>query len=185
MMFTPKIEGVLPILSSTVQFVAACRRRVAAGFLSGRPHPRSNYQVVEESASMLRIRAADFWTAVNVGLNDVELRLPSSGSLQFKVLYWRWAGYTLGLAGVLGLIGLVLLLTLDVRGYIARNATARFPGLSIDQNLGIAWVMVLFWGFAWPWLLIALHKRPLRRLVERLIRDVDAEATSLKETVQR
>jgi hypothetical protein len=94
------------------------------------------------------------------------------------VQYWRWAAYAVGLGGVLGLMGLALLLTLDVRGYITDHESARLPGLSIDQNLAIPWFMVLFWGFAWPWLLIALHKRPLRRLVERLVREVDAEAIS-------
>lgn len=178
MILAPKVEGVVAVRSSAVQFVAAFRRRVAAGLLAGRPHPRSNYRVVEERVGVLRVRAADYWTAISVGLNELELRLPSSGSVEFKVQYWRWARYALGLGAVLGLFGLALLLTLDVRGYIARNASARLPGLSIDQNLGIAWVMVLFWGFAWPWLLIALHKRPLRRLVERLVREVDAEAAS-------
>jgi hypothetical protein len=48
------------------------------------------------------------------------------------------------------------------------------PGLSIDQNLALAWLMVVFWGFLWPWLLISMHKRPLRRLVTRLIAEVDA-----------
>ena len=48
------------------------------------------------------------------------------------------------------------------------------PGLSIDQNLRVAWLMVLFWGFIWPWLLIWLHKRPLRGLITRLIAEIDA-----------
>jgi len=48
------------------------------------------------------------------------------------------------------------------------------PGLSTEQNLLIAWSMVLFWGFVWPWLLIHLHQRPLRRLLERVISEVDA-----------
>jgi hypothetical protein len=76
----------------------------------------------------------------------------------------------------LGTIGIVLLVTLDVRGYMARHSSSTLPGLSIDQNLVIAWFMVLFWGFVWPWLLAPIHKRPLRRLVERLIADVDARA---------
>jgi hypothetical protein len=40
----------------------------------------------------------------------------------------------------------------------------------------IAWAMVLFWGFAWPWLLIGLHKCPLRRLVTRIVAEADEEA---------
>jgi len=36
--------------------------------------------------------------------------------------------------------------------------------------------MVLFWGFVWPWLVMLLHKRSLRRLIARLIAEVDAGA---------
>jgi hypothetical protein len=68
--------------------------------------------------------------------------------------------------------------TADVRGYITAHSTARLPRLSIDQNLLIAWAMVLFWGFAWPWLLVALHKHPLRRLIVRLVSEMDAAAAS-------
>lgn len=59
------------------------------------------------------------------------------------------------------------------------TSVATFPGLSIDQHLYFAWAMVLFWGFAFPWLLIALHKRPLHRLVASLVTEVDAAASSL------
>jgi hypothetical protein len=89
------------------------------------------------------------------------------------VRYWQWASFVLGLSGVLGLAGLVLLLGGYARGYIERNQAAMVPGLSIEQNLRIAWLMVVFWGFVWPWLLIATHKRPLRGLVERLVAEID------------
>jgi len=175
MMFTPRVEGTVPVQSSAAQFVSAFRQRVVAGLLMGRPHPRSNYQIVDADASMVHVRAANNWTAISVGLNDLELRLRSGGSVHFRVEYWRWAAYAVGFSGLLGLMGLILLVTLDVRSYIADHASARLPGLSIDQNLALAWAMVLFWGFMWPWLLIALYKRPLRRLVERLVREVDIQ----------
>ena len=79
----------------------------------------------------------------------------------------------------------MLLLTLDVRAYIASQATARFPGLSIDQSLLITWATVLFWGFVWPWLRIALHKRPLHRLVARLVNEVDASTQGWNPAVRR
>lgn len=175
----PQIEGTVAIRASTGPFLQAFRQRVAGGLLTGRPHPRANYQVAEAGPDRLRVRAATFWTAINVGLNDVEVRLPQSGSVQFHVRYWRWAGYALGLSTVLGLIGIVLLLTLDVRGYVASHLTAQLPGLTIDQNVFLAWAFVIFWGFVWPWLLIAGHKRPLRRLMERIIREVDAQASGI------
>jgi len=68
------------------------------------------------------------------------------------------------------------LLLFDIRDYVARHPASAFPGLSLDQNVAIAWVMALFWAFAWPWILIALHKGPLRRLMEHLIAEIDAEA---------
>lgn len=177
MTLTPQTEGTVPIRSSAAQFLEAFRRRVAAGLLSGQPHPRSNYLIAESPSDRLHVRAADSWTAINVGLNELELQPSQPGTIRYRVRYWRWAGYALGVSAILGIVGLLLLLTLDVRGYIAGHATARVPGLSIDQSLAIMWAMVLFWGFVWPWLLIALHKRPLRRLIARLIAEVDAQAT--------
>jgi hypothetical protein len=172
----PQIEGTVPIQSSGAQFVEAFRRRVDAGLLLGRPHPRSDYEVAEAGAGQLRIRAYTWWTAINVGLNDVALGLSRPGLAYFRVRYWRWAAFALAVSGALGIFGVALLLTVDVRGYIASHATARFPGLSVERTLAILWAMVVFWGFIWPWLLIALHKRPLRRLIGRLIAEVDAEA---------
>jgi hypothetical protein len=174
MILTPRIEGVVSMRSSAAHVIGALRQRVAAGLLSGRPHPRSSYEVVEEAPDRLRVRAANYQTAINVGLNDLELEFSSGDSVSYRVEYWRWASYVIGLGAVLTLTGLVILLAFDARGYIASHASARLPGLSIDQNVAVVWAMVTFWGVAWPWLLIALHKRPLRRLVEQLVRDADA-----------
>ncbi|HEY8131013.1 MAG TPA: hypothetical protein VII12_03910, partial [Thermoanaerobaculia bacterium] len=58
----------------------------------------------------------------------------------------------------------------------ATHPASRFPGLSIDQNVAVAWAFAFFWGFVWPWNLILLHRRPLRRLMQRLIVEVDAAA---------
>ena len=178
MNLTPQINGTVSVRSSAVQFLQAFQQRVAAGLLTGKPASRSNYRVVDAGPDSLRIHAVDWWTAVNVGLNELELRLSQPGSVRYHVRYWRWAAYAVGLSGVLGLIGVALLLTLDVRGYIAGHTASRLPGLTTDQNVLMAWTMVLFWGFVWPWVLIAMHKRPLHRLVARLVREVDASAIS-------
>ena len=101
------------------------------------------------------------------------MRFRHLGKIEYRVRYWRWAAYAIGLGGILGLIGLVLLVSVDVRGYIASHPSTQISGFSIDQQVIIAWMMVLFWGFIWPWLLIALHKRPLHRLVARIVSEVD------------
>ncbi len=172
----PQIEGTVTIRTSAGDFLEAFRRRVVAGPLSGQPHFRSNHVVREAGSGTLRVHAADRWTAFNVGLNELELRPSKAGTVQYRVRYWRWARFALVLSGGLGGIGLALLLGFDVRGYIASHPSSQLQGLSVDQNLLIAWAMVLFWGFVWPWILIAMHNRPLHRLVARLIAEVDAQA---------
>jgi hypothetical protein len=176
MIFHPQFEGSVSIASAALPFIEAFTTRVAAGLLTGTSHPRSRYLVHDTGPERLAVSAADWWTALNVGLNEIELRLPGDGFVHYRVRYWRWALFGLGLGGVLSIVGLALLLGTDVRAYIERHSNSMVPGLSVEQNLWIAWVMVLFWGFAWPWLLIAMHKRPVRALLERIIADVDAGA---------
>lgn len=174
----PELEGTVSIASPADRFFHACRQRVAAGLLTGQPHPRSNYVVSGASHDHVEIRAADRTTSSNVGLNTVVLRYVHPGTIHYRIQYWPWARFALGLSGGIGLIGIILLLGFDVRGYIADHESSMVPGLSIEQNLGIAWLMVLFWGFVWPWLLIAMHKRPLRELITRLIAEMDAAGVS-------
>jgi hypothetical protein len=178
MILTPQVEGILPLHSSPAAFTRAIRDQVASGLL-GPNVPRSRYAIVESTPDAVRIHAVNWQTAINVGLNDLELRFSHGGKLEYRVRYWRWATYVLGLGAILGLIGLVLLVSFDARGYIASHPATQVPGFSIDQHVIIAWMMVLFWGFVWPWLLIALHKRPLQRLVERIVSDVDASGRTM------
>jgi hypothetical protein len=180
MWWRPELEGTASVRSASGPFMQAFAERVKAGLLTGRPHPRSNYVVDSAWPDRLLVRAADWWTAINVGLNRLELRHVPPDRIRYAVRYWQWAQYALGLSGAMGLVGLALLLGTDARGYIARNPNSMIPGLSIDQNLAIAWVMVLFWGFVWPWILIAMHKRPLRQLLARLIAEVDARASGTR-----
>ena len=94
--------------------------------------------------------------------------------MRYTIQYRRWAAYVLLLGAVFGLVLAAFAVFFDLHGYIERNAASRVAGLSIDQNVAIFWLMVLFWGFVWPWILIGLHKKPLRRLMEHIIAEVDA-----------
>jgi hypothetical protein len=176
MALLPEIRGTTPIRSSPADFLQAFRHRLSSGLLTGRPSPRSNYVVTQSRPDRLQFRAADWWTAFNVGLNEVELD-PGQDTVRYHVRYWRWASYALALSGGLGLVGLILLLVTDARGYIARS-TGVPPGPMVEQYLVFAWVMVVFWGFVWPWILIMLHKPALHRLMKRLITEVDAKSSA-------
>lgn len=105
------------------------------------------------------------------------------GRVRYAIRYPRWAGYAVALSAALGIILMAFFLTFDLRRYIASHAASRIPGLTLDQNVAIAWAMAVFWGFAWPWILIPLHKRPLRRLMEQIIGEVDAAASEARPRV--
>lgn len=177
MNMVPQIEGTFSIHASRSRFIEVLRQRVGNGLLTGQAGPRSNYSIVESGPESIRVRANGWWTAINVGLNDLNLKFSDSGKLHYCLQYWRWAIYCIVLCFGLGLAGVVLLVTFDIRNYIAAHPGSRIPGLSIEQNLYFAWGNLVFWGFIWPWIMIALHKRPLRRLLKKLVTEIDNEAT--------
>jgi len=173
-----RIESTTAIRANPQQFVAAFARRVETGLVRGASERRSRYRVTHQDANGLAFRAADWLTAFNVGLNDVQAAASSDGRVSYTIEYQRWAAYVLVLGATVGIVLMAILLMFDMRGYIARHRASRFPGLSTDQNMAIAWAMAVFWGFIWPWILIALHKWPLRRLMDQIIAEVDAAALS-------
>jgi hypothetical protein len=182
MIFTPEIEGDLGFKSPQAEFIAELHNRVASGLLTGKqPEPRSNYAVVESNTEFVRVRAADWLTAINVGMNDLDLQFSSNGSLHYRLRYWRWAIYSLSLCACLGLIGVAFFVMLDLPVYIANNADARIASLSVNQTLLFAWSNLIFWSVIWPWVLISLHKRPLRRLLARIVDEVDQQVTPAKQ----
>lgn len=174
MMFFARTEGTASVHTEAQAFVAAFVRRIETGLLPGTSPNRCRYVVTRHNRDGLAFRATNWLTAFNVGLNDVELAVGSDGRVRYTIRYRQWAAYALVGSGAFGLVFIGFLLIFDIRGYIARHMASMIPGLSIEQNVAVAWAMALFWGFAWPWILIALHKKPLRRLMERLVAEVDA-----------
>lgn len=169
------VEGSKPVRSAPRAFVSAFARRIAAGLFPGPPSERARYAVTREGGESLHFRAANLGTATNVGLNEVELAA-SEGRVRYTVRYTRWAVFALALGDVIGVLLIAFFLLFDIRGYLARHPASTLPFLSLDQNVALAWAMAVFWGFVWPWILIAMHKGPLRKLIEGLIDEVDAEA---------
>ena len=80
-------------------------------------------------------------------------------------------------SALLGLVLIAFFVLYDLRDYLAGHSrlhacpacrwtrTSRWPG---------PWRS--FWGFVWPWILIAMYRRPLRRLIDQMISEVDAAA---------
>ena len=174
MWFFPQVEGTCIIRAEPRAFVSAFARRIETGLLRGASPRRCRYLVTRQRDDRLAFRATNWLTAVNVGLNDVELTISPGGRVSYTIQYRRWARYAILLCGGLGLALGAFFLIFDIRAYVERNAGSRIPGLSTGQNVAIAWAMAVFWGFVWPWILIALHKKPVGRRMERLIAEVDA-----------
>jgi hypothetical protein len=172
----PRIEDTLRIQASSERFIAVLRERISSGFLTGQSNSRSNYSIVESTPETIQVRAIGWRTAINIGLNDLNLDLTDRGTIHFRLHYWRWSIYCLALCFAIGLLGTLLFLTIDIRDYISSHSGSRIPGLTIEQNMYFAWSNLVFWALIWPWILIAFHKRPLRRLVVRLVSEIDAAA---------
>jgi hypothetical protein len=163
--FSPRFSGSVRIQTAGTEFLDRFRRRIEAGFLTGMPHWRSHYVVTQYTDRGLTFRAADFLTAINIGINQVELRIPQEQCLEYTVTYRRWAASCVALCGLIGLLGAVLFFLFpDLRAEVRRGGTAVF------------WGMVAFWGFVWPWLLVALHKPFAKRCLNRVLTEVDSQA---------
>jgi hypothetical protein len=179
MALLPEIRGRLTIRSEPEPFFKAFQRRVASGLLTGTPHRRSNYIATVVDARHLSVRAADWMSAISVGLNELEFGYAGDGILRYRVRYWRWTIYCLALGAVLAAFGIALVLAFDVRSYLAQAPARMRWGLSVEHSIILLWAFIVFWGFVWPWLLVKLHKRPLHALVQRLVTAVDESVAAL------
>ena len=176
MLFSPATEGTVAVGVAGEVLLRAFARRVVTGLLSSASAARNQYEVEHAAPQVLRFRAVNWLTASNVGLNDVELTLPEANIVRYRIRYARWTCAAVAIGATVGFALIALLLLFDLRGYIAANPGPEYLGLSPDQNVAIAWSMALFWGFAYPWILVAMHKKPLRRLMDSLIAEVDVTA---------
>ena len=174
----PQLEGEFPIDSNGETFFASLRERIVRGFPSGDTGVRQQYELVGTASDVRTLRATNWLTAINVGMNHLSLKLADNGKLQYRLTYWRWTGYCVGLGAILGMAMIALFLAVDMRQDIASNPQARIPGLTIDQNVYFAWGNIAFWGFVWPWILVALHKRPLRKLLLKTFSEIDRDVIS-------
>jgi hypothetical protein len=170
----PAFDGKVNIASSDAAFLEGMKTRVQAGLLTGKSHWRSRYAIAGNTEEELAFRASGMMTAINVGLNEVTLRTAGDHSLEYSVSYLRWAAYVVGLGACLGIAFVLAFLFLDVEAQIGRYSFVADPVLNRSVGLAFFWILILFWAVVWPWILIAMHRPVARRLLDRIIREVDA-----------
>ncbi|MGH2606181.1 MAG: hypothetical protein ACRDG5_06280, partial [Anaerolineales bacterium] len=111
MVLKPFVEGTTTIRSPVEAFFDAFARRVEAGLLAHAAERRNRYVVTRQGADGLGFRAVNWWTAFNVGLNEVDLSSPSAGVVHYRIRYPRWAGFVIvGGAVLFGLLAVTFLL---------------------------------------------------------------------------
>jgi hypothetical protein len=169
------VEGDAPVQAPAGEFLPTFERRVVDGLFAPGSRRRANYVITTTAADGIRFRAEDWATAAAIGLNEVDLSL-AEGRVRYRVRYPRWAAFVLLLGAAIGLVLIGAFLALDLPSYIERNAASRVPGLSLRQNVALAWGFAIFFGFVWPWLLIALHRGQIRKTMRTLIAEVDRVA---------
>jgi hypothetical protein len=173
---SPRFTGKTRIEAPGRAFLERMKDRVQAGLLTGAPHWRSRYEVTRHTEQELAFRASDFVTAINVGLNEVELRPTGDGSVSYSVSYKRWAAYVVGQGALLGVVFLLVFLFWDIETQLDRYPLVADPALNRTVGVALFWGIVLFWTVVWPWILIVVHKAFARKLLNRIIQEVDASA---------
>ncbi len=169
--FHPSFRGVYRPKVLADDFIDRLAARVESGLFPMASPGRNRYTITERLGTRLRFRSVGILTGINIGLNDVAIRLDDRNrEISYDVSYWTWAKYSLYLCGgIAGVLGLALLATL--LGVPMFGGDARLP---TNLMLLVSVPMILFWGVLWPWILIALHKRPAAGCLTRIFDEVNA-----------
>lgn len=160
--FKPWFEGELSSDRVPDDFLARMERRVRDGLFVPGSHARANYRVRSSSREALAFEAADFLTAWNVGLNEVELRRSTRSTIAYRVEFRRWALYAVIHGALLGAA---------LAGSYMVFPALRRDVASFANGPALFWGMGFFWALCWPWLLTALHRPFARRALERILRE--------------
>lgn len=132
-------------------------------FIPGAPPERNQYEVAESTHTSLHFRSTNFMTSLNIGLNEVWLRIdPDRHEVEYMVLYWRWALYCIG-------IGLAMAVVFVAGEFLLPEGW--YPPEHLRYT--VFWPSVWFFTLLWPWLLIGWHKRPARRFLTRIFDEIN------------
>lgn len=169
--FHPSFRGVYRPEVLADDFVHRLAARIESGLFPMASAGRNRYTITERMQTGLRFRSVGLATGINIGLNDVSIRLDDrAAEVAYEVSYWTWAKYSLYLCGgIAGVLGLALLATL-----LGVPMFHGYPDLPTNVMLLVFVPMILFWGVLWPWILVALHKRPAAKCLTRIFDEVNA-----------
>ena len=161
--FSPEYTGTIEFEAVPPDFADRMARRVEGGLLVPGSRSRANYVVRSKSTDGISFGAVGFWTAYNLGFNEVELRRTGPTRVLYRGSFRRWAVYAA--------INSFLLAAFILIGLLVWPAAQ--AGIS---RYGWGWWfiggMLVFFGLLWPWLLVAVHRRFVSRALERIVRQV-------------
>lgn len=171
-LFAPEFRGEIHFEQVPDEYAARLVQRVEQGLLNGVSRDRANYSALVLPDGGVQIRAHDFWTALNIGLNEIYIHRRDRHRITYYVTFRRWnrygvvlgaaiAGVALGCVGIMNLFG----------------ATRSSPFIPDSWSMGssalhaIVVAMAAFWGFIWPWILTEIHKKHAARCLDRILRE--------------
>ena len=162
--FAPRFAGDIGLASIPADYVARLERRVEEGFLVRGNRTRANYLSQRLGDEGISIVANDFWTATNIGLNEIILHRRDVNHISYEVRFGRWTRYGV----LLGISILVVGMTL----YWAVGRSWAWPSQQGGILPGLAGLLVgLFFYLLWPWIFTEMHKKPAARCLERIVRE--------------
>jgi hypothetical protein len=164
--FSPAYDGSIEFKGLPSDWADRMARRVETGLLTPGSRRRANYVVRSKSSDTVSFSAVGFWTAYNVGLNDVELRRADANRVTYHGSFSRWAAYAViqGLA-VLSLVLAVVFFWPGAGTYVAAYGGWGWPLLL---------ALLAAFGLVWPWILIGVHRRFAARALEGIVRQAVA-----------
>jgi len=173
--FKPVFEGTYKPTQLHPQILEAFASRISGpGLFPGASSQRNRYELTEAAPTRLSFQSANLGTGINVGLNEVELTMdPEREEISFRVRYWTWTRYCLFLSGAISLfLAAFVCVPLQASDALPEGAAGGWVLFGIV-------LMLLFWGMLWPWMLVALHKKPAKRCLLRLLDEVQAGLTGV------
>ncbi len=175
-LFHPSFEGEWRPGRLAADLTERLAGRVRSGLLPAAKARRNRYELLTETNDSVRFRSVTFLTGINIGWNDVEVRIDRrSGSATFSVRFWSWTRYCVLLGLALGLV-FAALVVLPVLLEVYLFPESFYP--SREEVLLIALPMMAFWCLLWPWLLVAMHKKQARRAFVRLLDEVNVPTSN-------